>query len=120
MVFSPSRTWKTPACDEGRQLFQIHALRIKWITGIDKSEQLTTMAPTPSVADFKPLSPTDAQGTSQPEIDAFIQYQYLDLGPLYPLAQVDIAADRNLSSGSVFLSMDPLVRQTINEGTKVK
>ena len=120
VVFSPPRPWKTLSCGEGRQLFQIYALRIKCTTGIDASDQLATMAPTPTIAGFKPLLHTDAQRTSQPEIDAFIQYQYLNLGPLCPLAQVDIAADRNPSSGLVFPLMDPLATQTFNEGREVE
>lgn len=78
------------------------------------------MAPTPTVANFKPLSPADAQRTLQPEIEAFIQYLDLDLGPLYPLAQVDIAGDRNPSSGLIFRSMDPLATQTFNERREVE
>ena len=121
-----ARRLDRPALDDTETLllrrvasaFQVHALCIKWIAGVDRSDQLTTMAPTPTVADFKPLSPTDAQRTSQPEIDTFIQY--LDLSPLYPLAQVDIAADRNPSSGFVFLSMDPLATQIFNERRDVE
>ena len=56
-----------------------------------------------------------------PKIDIYIQYlwdQYL--GPLHPLAPIDVAAERNTTPGLVFPSMVTLVTQTINEGTEVK
>ena len=89
----------------------------------DRSDQLTTTAPTPTVTAFKYLLPTDTQEAPHcmmPEIDAPIQDLWdLDLDPLGPLAPIDIAADWNTAPGLVFPSMDPLSTRTSNEGREV-
>lgn len=88
----------------------------------DRSDQLTTKAPPPTVIAFKSLCPTDAQGAlhcMMPDIDAPTQDLCdLDLGPPHPQDPVDRAADWNITPGLVFPSIDPSA--TSNERRKVK
>jgi hypothetical protein len=90
------------------------------ITGeYDRFSQLTT------AAGFKSLPPMRAQRNSQGmvvEVDSLIQSPWgVDLGPLHPLAPIDVATDRRGTTPVlIFPSMDPLVTQTLNEGGEVK
>ena len=101
-----------------------HLLVATWRTlSVDRSDQLTTTAPTSTCASFKPHLPTDVQRTSHrmtPEIDAPIQYIWdQDFGSLHLLAPMDSGADRSTISSLVLPSVDQLATQTFNEGRKV-
>ena len=66
----------------------------------------------------------DAQGSphcTMPTIDAPIQdLRDFDMGPLHPLAPIDMATEWNTPSGLVFPSVDRLATRTSSEGREVK
>ena len=88
---------------------------IDLIREYNRSDQLTMMALTSSVAGLESLPPTHAQRASRrsmPRVD-------LDLGPPYPLAPIEVAVDRSTISGLVFPFMDSSTMQIWNEGREV-
>jgi len=82
------------------------------------------MVPPSPVAGLKSLTLTGAQSAEHcmiPQGNSPTQYLWdLDLGPLDPLAPIDIAADRSTTSDLVFPSMDTLATQLFDEGREVK
>ena len=83
---------------------------------------MISTTPKPTVTALKSPLATDAQGaphSMMPNIDAPIQDLCdFDLGPLHPLAPIDMAADWN--TPSVFPSVDHLATRISNEGREVK
>ena len=81
-------------------------------------------APASTFTPLEPLLPTDAEIVPHfvvPNIDAPIQHFWdLDLGPMHPLAPVDIATDWNTPTGLAFPSVGTLATKASYEGREVK